>query len=92
MGKFKLVIKDVVSGEVVKEVEIDESIEQYAKDKAYDVLLAETNDLPDGEYTGELYRWMPNIEQWVEVGAPVIACEVKDGEPTLTVDRIDYLN
>ena len=90
MIKFKLVIKDSVSGEEVREVEIDEQIEAYAKDKSYDILLAETQDLHNGDYTGELYRWMPNIRQWNAVEAPVIACNVKDGVSELIVKRVDH--
>lgn len=87
MAKFKLTIKEAVSGNVVKEVDFDEQIQADAKNRFYDILLEEAANQVDGEYTGELSRWMPAKEQWDEVRAPVISCEVIDGKSVLTVRR-----
>ena len=87
MAKFKLIIKDSIGGDVVKEVEFEELIQAEAKNKFYDIFLDEATILTDGEYTGELFRWSPSKEQWDEVGAPVIACDVRAGKSELTVQR-----
>lgn len=90
MAKFKLTIKNAISGDLVTEVEFDEQIQAEAKNRFYDIFLEETAKLANGEYIGVLTRWMPSSKEWDEVGAPVISCEVSDNKSELTVQRIDF--
>lgn len=91
MGKYKLVIKNAISGEEATPIEFEEKIQEEAKAKSYRILLNETAQYADGEYTGELYRKNAIMTKWEEVnGAPMIACKVESGKAKLTVDRVVY--
>lgn len=91
MGKYKLVIAKAIGGDEVRSVEFQEKIQEEAKTKIYKMLLKETSNFNDGEYTGRLFRKNDILDDWEEVsGTPMIACKVESSKASLTVKRVVY--
>lgn len=91
MGRYKLIISEAISGEEKDSVMFDEKVQEESKAQSYRILLNEAANYADGEYIGQLYRRNNLKLKWEEVvGAPLIACQVKSGKASLTVERVVY--
>ena len=90
MGKYKIEIKNAISGAGMPTVEFEEKIEEEAKAKSYRLFLNSAKSYPDGEYVAGLYRKNKLRSNYEKVSAPMISCIVNDGESSLTVERVVY--
>lgn len=92
MVNFKLEIKQVTTGSLVKCVLFRKDTQQDAKDQMYDIFREEAAKLEDGEYYAELFRPIENTKEWMIVsGSPKISCTVRFGAVKLDQKRINYV-